>query len=223
MREVAEKVATDTAEELKKTATLHEGEFPGILSPPPLPPNTHFTSHPSPSPPSLPSLIPTTLPPELVWLHEEVDAPRTPTPTPPPPTPPPPTPPPPIPKVTEDPYERRMRKAKGKLLNQVFPYRAKMHARQNLIFTVPQLFFVLSAQLDMSKSPGYLALEELLKAQDTHMKLKRQFQEEKIKEFIRKRREVSEWHSILLMHVMIQSLQQQLRYVYICSTFKLRN
>lgn len=27
--EVAEKVATDTAEELKKTAALHEGEFPG--------------------------------------------------------------------------------------------------------------------------------------------------------------------------------------------------
>ncbi len=52
---------------------------------------------------------------DLSWLHEETDAPPTPPPepTPPPPTPPPPTPPPPIPKVTEDPYERRLRKAKG--------------------------------------------------------------------------------------------------------------
>ena len=30
MRDVAEKVATDTAEELKKTAAMHEGEFPGM-------------------------------------------------------------------------------------------------------------------------------------------------------------------------------------------------
>ena len=30
MREVAEKVATDTAEELKKAAVQHEGEFPGM-------------------------------------------------------------------------------------------------------------------------------------------------------------------------------------------------
>lgn len=30
MTEVAEKVATDTAEELKKTAALREGEFPGL-------------------------------------------------------------------------------------------------------------------------------------------------------------------------------------------------
>ena len=29
MTEVAEKVATDSAEELKKTAAKHEGEFPG--------------------------------------------------------------------------------------------------------------------------------------------------------------------------------------------------
>ncbi len=53
---------------------------------------------------------------ELVWLHEDVDDGPPPTPTPPPPTPPPPTPPPPIPKVQEDPYERRMRKARGQSL-----------------------------------------------------------------------------------------------------------
>ncbi len=42
----------------------------------------------------------------------------------------------------------------------------------------------------MSKSKGYLAVEELVKAQDTHMKLKRQFQEEKLQENIMKMREV---------------------------------
>ncbi len=48
-----------------------------------------------------------------------------------------------------------------------------------------------TAQLDMSKSPGFLAVEELLKAQDTHMKLKRQFQEEQVKEAIATRRQVN--------------------------------
>lgn len=47
-----------------------------------------------------------------------------------------------------------------------------------------------TAQLDMSKSPELLAVEELLKAQDTHMKLKRQFQEAQLKEAIAKRQEV---------------------------------
>ena len=36
--------------------------------------------------------------------------------------------------------------------------------------------------MDMTKSPGYLAAEELLKAQATHVKLSRQFQETKLKE-----------------------------------------
>lgn len=56
--------------------------------------------------------------------------------------------------------------------------------------------FLSAAQLDMSKSPGFLAIEELLKAQDTHMKLKRQFQEEQIKEAIRKRREVRKFNTM---------------------------
>ena len=47
-----------------------------------------------------------------------------------------------------------------------------------------------TAQLDMSRSPEFLAVEELLKAQDTHMKLKRQFQETQIKEALAKRQEV---------------------------------
>lgn len=42
----------------------------------------------------------------------------------------------------------------------------------------------------MSKSPAFLAVEELIKAQDTYMKIKRQFQETYIQEAIRKRREV---------------------------------
>ena len=38
------------------------------------------------------------------------------------------------------------------------------------------------AQMDMTKSPGYLAAEELLRAQATHVKLSRQFQEARLKE-----------------------------------------
>ena len=52
------------------------------------------------------------------------------------------------------------------------------------------MLWLCTAQMDMSKSPEYLAVEELLKAQDTHMKLKRQFQETQLKEIIAKRQEV---------------------------------
>ena len=74
-----------------------------------------------------------------------------------PPTPPRP-PSPPTPEVREDPYDRRLRKAR--------------------------------AQMDMSKSAAFLAVEELVKAQKTHMRLKRQFQEAKLQEDIKNRREV---------------------------------
>ena len=94
-----------------------------------------------------------------MWLREEVKT-RTPspvvvaiTPTPPPP------PSPPTPEVQEDPYDRRLRKAR--------------------------------AQMDMSKSAAFLAVEELVKAQQTHMRLKRQFQEAKLEEDIKNRRQVS--------------------------------
>eukprot|EP00731_Ephydatia_muelleri_P031655 Em0023g162a len=110
--EVAMKVVTDTAEELKRLAATADKEWP-----------------------------------DLVWLQE-----KTPTPPPPPvvkaPTPPPPTP--PTPDIEVDPREKRMRKA--------------------------------LAQMDMTKSPGYLAAEELLRAQATHVKLSRQFQEARLKE-----------------------------------------
>ena len=83
---MAEKVAMTTSEELKKTVVTCKGTAS-----------------------------------DLSWLRkeeEETDALPTPPrePTPPPATPPPQTPPPPIPKVTEDPYERRLRKAKGKMI-----------------------------------------------------------------------------------------------------------
>ena len=64
----------------------------------------------------------------------------------------------------------------------------------SLICENQPVFYIFIAQLDMSKSPGYLAVEELLKAQDTHMKLKRQFEEEKMREFLKKRWEV---HNIM--------------------------
>lgn len=98
------------------------------------------------------------LSPDLIWLREETKTPRTPspvvvakTPTPPPPSPP-------APEVQEDPYDRRLRKAR--------------------------------AQMDMSKSAAFLAVEELVKAQKTHMRLKRQFQEAKLEEDIKSRRQV---------------------------------
>jgi len=50
--------------------------------------------------------------------------------------------------------------------------------------------FLYIAQLDMRKSAGLLALEELLKAQETQMKLNRQFQHDRMKDLIRRRREV---------------------------------
>ena len=66
----------------------------------------------------------------------------------------------------------------------------------------------------MSKSPGFLAIEELLKAQDTHMKLKRQFQEERVKEAIAKRREViKSAHSLVL-------IGKNLRPVFLPQAFK---
>ena len=46
------------------------------------------------------------------------------------------------------------------------------------------------AQMDMSKSAAFLAVEELVKAQQTHMRLKRQFQEAKMEEDIKNRRQV---------------------------------
>ena len=97
---------------------------------------------------------------DLVWLREEAETPRTPTPVveEKPPTPPPP-PSPPTPEPPEDPYDRRLRKAR--------------------------------AQMDMSKSAGFLAVEQLVKAQETHMRLKRQFQEAQMEEDIKSRRQVS--------------------------------
>lgn len=44
--------------------------------------------------------------------------------------------------------------------------------------------------MDMSKSAAFLAVEELIKAQETHMRLKRQFQEAKLEEDIKTRKEV---------------------------------
>ena len=99
--EVAEKVATDTAEELKRAAAEYEGELPGTLQ--------HLFLCVLPPLVTAVLLLPYT---DLVWLQDEVETPptpvvveRLPTPT---PTPPPP------PEIKEDPYERRMRKAKGK-------------------------------------------------------------------------------------------------------------
>ena len=101
---------------------------------------------------------------DLVWLREEVETTRTPTPvveekspTPPPP----PSPPISVSEIPEDPYDRRLRKAR--------------------------------AQMDMSKSAGFLAVEELVKAQETHMRLKRQFQEAQLDEDIKSRRQVSSY------------------------------
>lgn len=106
---------------------------------------------------TLPQIIDFT---DLVWLREKAETPRTPTPvivekpvTPPPP------PSPPVPEIKEDPYDRRLRKAR--------------------------------AQMDMSKSTAFLAVEELVKAQETHMRLKRQFQEAQLDEDIKNRRQVS--------------------------------
>ena len=43
------------------------------------------------------------------------------------------------------------------------------------------------AQIDMSKSAGFLAVEEMVKVQETHMRLKRQFQEAQMDEDIKNR------------------------------------
>eukprot|EP00731_Ephydatia_muelleri_P031647 Em0023g154a len=123
--EVAMKVVTDTAEELKRLAATADKEWP-----------------------------------DLVWLQE-----KTPTPPPPPvvkaPTPPPPTPP------TPD-IEFGMQL-------QGWSYRGGATG-------VELQGWGYKAQMDMTKSPGYLAAEELLRAQATHVKLSRQFQEARLKE-----------------------------------------
>ncbi len=51
-----------------------------------------------------------------------------------------------------------------------------------------------TAQMDMSKSPGYRAVEELLKAQSTHMKLRRQFEEERLRKDLTEMKEVASQH-----------------------------
>ena len=48
------------------------------------------------------------------------------------------------------------------------------------------------AQMDMTRSTGYRAVEELLKAQSTHMTLKRQFEEARVSEMTLAQREVRE-------------------------------
>ena len=50
--------------------------------------------------------------------------------------------------------------------------------------------FDLSAQMDMSKSAGFRAVEELLKAQKTHMSLRKQFEEARLSEMTLAHREV---------------------------------
>ena len=52
------------------------------------------------------------------------------------------------------------------------------------------LWFSLAAQMDMSKSTGYRAVEELLKAQSTHTSLRRQFEEARVSEMTLAQREV---------------------------------
>ena len=44
--------------------------------------------------------------------------------------------------------------------------------------------------MDMTKTPAFRAVEELLKAQDTHMKLRREFEEAKLSEDIVAMKEV---------------------------------
>ena len=50
--------------------------------------------------------------------------------------------------------------------------------------------FATPAQMDMSKSVGYRAVEELLKAQSTHTALRRQFEEARVAEMTLVQREV---------------------------------
>lgn len=47
-----------------------------------------------------------------------------------------------------------------------------------------------AAQMDMTKTPAFRAVEELLKAQNTHMKLRREFEEAKLSEDIVAMKEV---------------------------------
>ena len=47
-----------------------------------------------------------------------------------------------------------------------------------------------AAQMDMTKTPAFRAVEELLKAQKTHMKLRREFEEAKLSEDIVAMKEV---------------------------------
>ena len=48
------------------------------------------------------------------------------------------------------------------------------------------------AQMDMTKSAGYRAVEELLKAQTTHMSLRKQFEGARVNEMTQAHREVRE-------------------------------
>lgn len=129
--EIASKVATDTADELKKLSEDIDYE-PG----------------------------------ELEWLEEPEKEP-TPTPSPSPVVPAtPPSSPPPKVNVTMDSYQRRMRKAKGN-------YKARYHR----IILYPDI-----AQMDETKSLGYRAVEELMRAQTTQAHLRRQFVMSSLKE-----------------------------------------
>ena len=66
------------------------------------------------------------------------------------------------------------------------------------------------AQMDMSKSAGFLAVEELVKAQETHMRLKRQFQEAQMDEDIKNRRQVSYMYIV----------QGEVQHVHTCTPSK---
>lgn len=95
--EISEKVATDSAEELKKFSADFDGSLPGIW-------HLYYKLE----------TFTITIITDLEWLQTPA---REPTPAPEPPTPPTPTPPPPPSpppvEITMDPYERRLRKAKG--------------------------------------------------------------------------------------------------------------
>lgn len=47
-----------------------------------------------------------------------------------------------------------------------------------------------TAQMDMTKTPAFRAVEELVRAQNTHMKLRREFEEAKLSEDIAEMKEV---------------------------------
>ena len=69
------------------------------------------------------------------------------------------------------------------------------------------LFPLIPAQMDMSKSAAFRAVEELLKAQETHTKLKRQFEKSKHTE------EVTEMKKVCEITIVCQPL---FLYTYYC-------